>query len=273
MLGKLIKHQLRDTARIIPLSLIVVAFFIIATIISVQAGAGVPVILFAVFLLFTGFLAMYFIIGYCVIRFYKNVYGAEGYLTMTLPVAEKQIYASWTVTGIIWIAIGTVFAVISYFVGMDAIFMFSPDDAGNSEEIAMIMSSGFYIIMILGVFIGSLSILIELYFCTTIAHVKPFRKLGLGSAVLAYIALYGIQLLITMPLTFFVPLSVQYIPGTGWQYANISMVSAMTDLMNPNSFSPEHATIGIAAFFWYLVPLIVLPVLTVRMMREKINLK
>ena len=273
MLGKLVKHQLRDTVRIIPLALIAVAFFLGLTIIAAQAGAHGLTAISASFLLFLGFAVMYFAIGYCVFRFYKSVYGAEGYLTMTLPVTEKQVYASWAITGVIWIVVGTIVALASYYFGMDALLSLSPHTDHATEELAMIMGVHFKVIMILGVLFGSLLILIDLYFCITLAHVKPFRKLGLGSAVLAYIALYGIHTLVSLPLTFYVPLSLQHTPGTGWELVNVTMSSAMPDMVRSTAHAPAPVTIGIAAFFWYIVPLIIMPVITVWLMKKKINLK
>jgi len=194
---------------------------------------------------------------------------------MTLPVTEKQVYTSWVVTGIIWILVGTATALVSYFVGMETLLTIrshAESAAAAAEEINMVMSSGFKMIIFAGTLVGSVVMLLELYFCITIAHVKPFRKLGLGSAVLAYIALYAVHTIVSLLLTFLVPLSVQYTDGIGWQIVNVSMMSIMPDLMGSDP-GGSVIIIGIAAFFWYLVPIIVWPVVTTWLMRKKINLK
>lgn len=46
-------------------------------------------------------------------RFYKNLLGGEGYLMNTLPVSTRQLLASKTIAGVVWMAASAVVSVLS----------------------------------------------------------------------------------------------------------------------------------------------------------------
>ena len=49
-------------------------------------------------------------------RFYKNLLGGEGYLMNTLPVSTRQLLASKTIAGVVWMAASAVVSVLSMLV-------------------------------------------------------------------------------------------------------------------------------------------------------------
>ena len=125
MLGKLLKHEFKATARtMLPMFGVVLLLSLLANLSFAQiadAENGALDILFGLFIfafflgLFTmGVMAMVVMIQ----RFYKNVLGDEGYLTLTLPVNVHEIVWSKLIVSFVWflatglIAIGAVFIAV-----------------------------------------------------------------------------------------------------------------------------------------------------------------
>ena len=125
MLGKLLKHEFKATARtMLPMFGVVLVLSVLANLSFTRIAdtdSGALDILFGLFIvafflgLFTmGVMAMVVMIQ----RFYKNVLGDEGYLTLTLPVNVHEIVWSKLIVSFVWflatglIAIGAVFIAV-----------------------------------------------------------------------------------------------------------------------------------------------------------------
>ncbi len=109
MLGKLIKHEFRATARVFGiLFLVVIAAAVLAgfsfilldsvdmTILNVLAGLIIAAFICSVFASIIGALVI------SVSRFHKNLLSDEGYLTLTLPVSLHQIIWSKLIVSTVW---------------------------------------------------------------------------------------------------------------------------------------------------------------------------
>ena len=125
MLGKLLKHEFRATARtMLPMFGVVVLLSVLANLGFAQiadAENGALDILFGlcIFAFFLGLFTMGVMAMVVMIqRFYKNVLGDEGYLTLTLPVNVHEIVWSKLIVSFVWflatglIAIGAVFIAV-----------------------------------------------------------------------------------------------------------------------------------------------------------------
>ena len=132
MLGKLIKHEFRATARLmLPLALVVLLLSCFTWLSSaiLQGRSYAPFILRLINgLLTSGFVlslivAVVFSVVMMVSRFYKNLMTDEGYLMFTLPVSIHQILWSKLIVATVWfIAVFCVDAlgifIVSYHGGM-----------------------------------------------------------------------------------------------------------------------------------------------------------
>lgn len=107
MLGKLMKYDLKSLNRFL---VIIHAFLLLSAIaasifLSIFPFVAASGIFFGIFLV----LYIFMIAGtsfatniLIAVRFYKNLYSDEGYLTFTLPVTRSQLLLSKTLTGILW---------------------------------------------------------------------------------------------------------------------------------------------------------------------------
>ena len=125
MLGKLLKHEFKATARtMLPMFGVVVLLSVLANLGFAQIADsenGALDILFGLFIfafflgLFTmGVMAMVVMIQ----RFYKNVLGDEGYLTLTLPVNVHEIVWSKLIVSFVWFLVTGLIAMAAVFIAV-----------------------------------------------------------------------------------------------------------------------------------------------------------
>ena len=125
MLGKLLKHEFKATARtMLPMFGVVLVLSVLANLSFTRIAdtdSGALDILFGLFIvafflgLFTmGVMAMVVMIQ----RFYKNVLGDEGYLTLTLPVNVHEILWSKLIVSFVWFLATGLIAIAAVFVAV-----------------------------------------------------------------------------------------------------------------------------------------------------------
>ena len=122
MLLKLCKHEMKASTKIYSIPFIVFAvlsiFVIIFTNLDIEEGNNPLTIIF-------GFLMFFYVVAMCGIflvplicsgiRFKKNLFEEEGYLTNTLPVTANQLVLSKTIVSTLWYIICMLFAAGSLF--------------------------------------------------------------------------------------------------------------------------------------------------------------
>ncbi len=125
MLGKLIKYEFKSTGRmLLPLyGLLLILSFLIrfSTINESNYNTDNPVMqIFAVVIVLAYVLVNFIVvIGTFVViiqRFYKNIFGDEGYLMNTLPVKAWENVASKTIVAFVWSILSGIVAVISFII-------------------------------------------------------------------------------------------------------------------------------------------------------------
>lgn len=274
MLGKLLKHELRATARLIPLMYLAAALLaLIATVLTSLKLTGYDIAAGSL-LMFAGFASL--IVSYIVIimRFYKGIYGNEGYFWMTLPVSQAKLYLSRLIVGFCWTVASSAVAAGGYAYAM---YLFSRNtriDFGiEFEKLVQILTPKVCAVLISIILIQQLYFLVQVNLCITLSNIRPFQSLGLGAAVIAYMIISFIDQIIQGILAMFVPLTVRYTEGVGWSFQNGTMWSSLKTLGYHHTRSLSTPPIGYAGYILYPVLIVVLAILTVKLMRDKVNLK
>jgi hypothetical protein len=284
MLNKLIKYEFRSSSRLIPL--VYLASVLLAAMGAFVALSNNPVLLMIAYILLmlAGSAALTITYVVIIVRFYKGMYGAEGYLAHTLPTDAKILYRSKTIVSFVWIA-GSMIVTSALWCVAGMLFFrainatvsepFSAELTTDfAETFAGIFSAPMIIWLIVTTVIGWLAFLAIVFFCITISTVKPFSRLGIGSSVLAYVAVSIINQIVTVILMTALPLSVKYSVGTGWAFSTQTMWSWFLETITMSSNSPDPGlviSLGISLpsiFFAF-----VLPVFTKRMLERKMILK
>lgn len=120
MLGKLIKYELKATARIL-----LPFYFVLLCISIINRFLYQPGINYGIHGFFNGILILAqitLIIGvlattvlFIIVRFYKNLMTDEGYLMFTLPVNSHQLILSKLIVSLFWLLISIVIIVLSLY--------------------------------------------------------------------------------------------------------------------------------------------------------------
>lgn len=117
MLGKLLKHELKATSRLLlPIFLILAVFTVMDRIVlslNIYKGVLATISGFITFAYGVSILAVIIVTSVFVIyRFYKNLMTDEGYLMFTLPVKTTELINSKLLVAVLWtsVAIAAIFA-------------------------------------------------------------------------------------------------------------------------------------------------------------------
>jgi hypothetical protein len=279
MMGNIIKHELKDTLRIIPWLFLATALFgLIALILS---WIDVPVMKYfsQTLLILAGaatFVLVYVII---VLRFYRSMFGAEGYLTQTLPVSASKLVLAKYVSGVIWVTLATL-VMLAAILGSSLLMtgtsfqdfwaMISqpielPLDDGSTFTISSLLSLISPLLIVMG--ISALYVMAQIYLAITLASTPPFN----GSPVLAipyFLVINFVAQMIDGLLMFLLPLQIMIGDiGNGWTLEFEPMIAWV--------FSEDYSSIGfgISFLFFEIAATVGILVLITWLVKNRVNIK
>lgn len=126
-------------------------------------------------------------------RFKNNIYGRQGYLTMTLPASTHQIILSKLTSAVIWNALAMVTILISFFIiafilgGIQ--FFFSLDLEAFKEVFDLFLQPAYFI----NVAVNALTSVLMIYLAISIGHLAEDYRI-----LLSFVAYFIIQALIVV---------------------------------------------------------------------------
>lgn len=121
MLGKFMKHEFQETARLmIPLNLVILVYTIIGMIMlgsRLLASPSMTILAMVSLMIYMLSLFAIFIVAYVyfTVRFYKTMYTSQGYLTHTLPLTTGMIINTKVLVSLFWIVITVLMTIASVF--------------------------------------------------------------------------------------------------------------------------------------------------------------
>lgn len=131
MLGMLFRYQMKATAKLGAIILVIIALsgvlafilmsfadryysdYSLSVLNTVGEATQLALFMAGAFFTFVPYAATFALFVFIVQRFYKNLYTDEGYLTLTLPVKTSAILASHVLVAILWLTIAVAMTVIS----------------------------------------------------------------------------------------------------------------------------------------------------------------
>lgn len=212
MLSKLMKHEWAATSKLLlPLYIILCIITVLGKILLLAVG---NVDMFSPILgLLTVFYVLYlFIIAavtqiFLIVRFYKNMFTDEGYLTNTLPVTSTQLINSKLIVAFCWNIINIVFITCSIFVIVVSSETIPYIREGLNEAYKAFYSYfGFaptiYIVLtVIATLLSVVYSLLMLYCSIALGH--KFGKHKIIGSFVAYIIIYAINQVIYTAITWF----------------------------------------------------------------------
>lgn len=206
MLGKLLKHEWKATARRFGLFyLILAAVTLFTAVIHAIPSDQVMFAMGEVSLIVVYVLSLFGVVfcsaGMTVVRFYKNMVSDEGYLTFTLPAKVEQLVFAKFLVAVAWQLITVILCIVSLFcvfvVGHVELGVFFEEALSIMKEFGGLVPV-FFIVMLIGimyqVLIYYLSIAIGQLFGTykILASIIAYCVLGFVLEMVMAFALLGI---------------------------------------------------------------------------------
>ena len=141
MLGKLLKYEFKDLGKLfLPLNAIVLAIAVLwaATLAIGIDGSHLGFISTSLMILYVfGIMALFIITAvYLAIRFYKTMYGSQGYLTHTLPAVSSSIVNAKVIAALAWLFLALLICLISILILMLGISGFPDASDFNAFQTA-----------------------------------------------------------------------------------------------------------------------------------------
>lgn len=200
MLGKLLKYEIKSTARLlVPMYIALLLFGVINRllnpfkILDVSNSFNLQTLLsfFSIVLYFgliVGILIMTFVI--MIQRYYKNLLGDEGYLMFTLPVGTWKHVVSKLLVSMLWLILSFITVVCSILI-LANIDNLSGEILNVINQARTYMGSGGLVIIGIYPLIAMIYSIITIYDSISIGHL--FSKHKLLASFGAYIVLYFIN--------------------------------------------------------------------------------
>lgn len=261
MLGKLIKHEWKAVGKV--LAIMHVALILMAVIGKIMLSINV---LREAWPMWSALLCLYILsvmavgVGthiYLAVRFYKNMYTDEGYLSFTLPVKPWEHIFSKTLVSSIWILIDGVVIVASIIIlvmykGMGTEFL-----EGWNEFIAELAAGGMLAVwkvieVVITAVLSLIVIPITYYFSISIGQLFNSHKM-LASVVTYFITINVLQVISTV-------ISTAFMIGTMDWGEETTVMSMYSGILNVGMIEQIVLTVG----FWLIINFI---------MNKKLNLE
>ncbi len=188
MLGKLMKHELRATGRVmLPVLGVLVLLAALSGISAKILDSGVDSdllnilsVLFITAFVLGLFAAMVLALVLMIQRFYKNLMGDEGYLMFTLPAGVDAHIFSKLFVSFIWFAATAVICVLSLFIMMSVNVSFSDMSeafvqfGGMMDQVTQYVSGwnilGYFLEFLVLCFVGSCATCLHFYAAIAAGH-------------------------------------------------------------------------------------------------------
>ncbi|NLX92514.1 MAG: hypothetical protein GXZ02_01375 [Clostridiales bacterium] len=271
MLGKLIKNEFKISANSILNIYLAAAITIVIMLLSYFTKITWISTLSTVALLAISGIAVLITLVAVVSNFYKTLYGAQGYLSFTLPVKSGQLLASKAIVSFAWILLSYIMAVAIwvgvYFyaaakIGQDRITTIKTllqlfEGVPGEKAIKQLLIFACVLVFAqIAVFIA------EIYFAITLANTKTFQKMGMVSAIFIFFAIFIVMQIIIGILTSYVPIALT----VGVDGLMLSFEQSMVNYTGGIS-------IGVTGFIFQIIAATGLFAGTAYLMKNKVNIK
>ena len=191
MLGKLLKYELKATARtFLPLyGAIIILALVNKAFLSFEFEYGMLIGFLTLFGLFIALVVVTLVLT--VTRFYKNLLSSEGYLMFTLPVNADQLIWSKLLVTLLWMVASCAIGVVTFVVLLWQTSIPWQDVLNAVKEVFQAAVDGNYmgviIQFIVAFLLSALGSILMIYASLAIGQLPPFSNNRVASAVVAFI--------------------------------------------------------------------------------------
>ena len=285
MLGKLIKNEFKSSGKVLLYIYLAAGVAALTMMVGYLIKIDWVAIVSTVFLVLIGVAIVIITQVLIIVRFYKSLYGSEGYLSHTLPVKSSSLFSSKVIVSFIWSLVSAL--IMLAIVGMILLSVAYRSNVDISAEISKFLSEAnlpnLHIIeeaaVIFGVMIlfQMLYFLSQVFFSITLANVRPFNELGpVAGSIVIYIVLSIIMQIITTLATFLVPVSFTVdSSGFGFGFSNnyFDFIHSAVNNSAAGANFLQSQGIGIGGVIVEVAATAAFLVITTKLIEKKINIK
>ena len=273
MLNKLLKYEFKATSKLLPVGyLFIVIVFLLGLFAKNVFHAAVAYTLPAILLLLGSIFVLIFTYVVTITRFYKSLFGSEGYLTQTLPVSKAQLLGSRIIVFVVWFIAGT----IAFIAGLFGFLYLLTSDVANVWETIrnVFLSSPWYFgYLLASTIIGAFLFAFEIFFCICLANTSKFLRNNIAFSFVFYIIIMAIVGVVDVLTMMFIPLSIKTDVFTGQTSLMFkTMFSGMAEL-GPSSATSAVTYIGVGSVIFDVILIGVLWALSNHLLKNKVNVK
>lgn len=289
MFGKLLKHELQATSRVMPIVyLVTISLLIIQIFVSMIASDSLSEL--SMIILVLVILAQEIITTSLIVwRFYRSMCSDEAYLTHSLPVKPSSLLLSKILVGWFWSVLSVLISVAGVIVALaesvpdrslsfftrvpEGIHMFA-DIIGLGDQIGP-----YFLVFILLQIISAVLSMETIYFAILAGTSPIFRRVGVFGVVLVGFIEYIALQIISMLSILFIPLSFEMMilneKITGWRFVaervDTSFINTILTMPGESVKLPFRMGIGT----WIVMPVIIVLVflLTTYWIKRRTNLR
>lgn len=280
MLRKLIKYDLRSCMKIFPLILLAMAGLAGLIIIGRAFDISQIQVMATVFLAILGSVAYIASMVVVAMRYYKGLFGAQGYLYQTLPVSAGQLVASKVITAVICIIVGTALLLVSIGTAIFANLHNMADFQWNTffDAVQQVFGSSalpLIIFLLVAIAVGVLLTLSVIFAAISIAHTSTFIKNSFAISIAGYFVINMIVSFIQTFAVMFIPLGIRIGEDGSVRFVTEGMLETLfefgvygTDEAMISSF-----TIGVGNVITDILCIVALICLSVYLLKRKTSVK
>ncbi len=272
MLGKLIKNEFKTSAHSVASIYLAAAITIGIMVLSYFVKIKWISTLSTIALLLISVVSVIITLVAVISNFYKTLYGAQGYLSFTLPVKSGQLLASKAIVSFVWL-LASYIITIAIWIG---VYLYASAMVGENTITAikalMQMIQGMpdtgvikqlIVIVCIMIFAQIAVFIAEIYFALTLANTRAFQKIGMVSALIIFFAVFIVMQVLTGVLTTYVPVSLI----TGTEGLQLTFSQSMIDSTGGG------LTLGITGLVFEVIAAAGLFSVTSYLMKHKVNIK
>ena len=230
MLRKLLKYDFRSSFSIMGIFYLVMAGAFLLGLLFKQLKVQQLLGGMAAVLMIAGISVIFAALAIAVVRFHKNLYGAEGYLMQTLPVGKGSLILSKAITAYALLLVGGAGTILAI-----AGFLYLIEGESLMELVKLLFGDLFLpvlVYVIVMALVQMAAVIGEIFAAVTLANTRPFIKNNILFAVVFFFAGNMLVSLLEMAGLFFIPLGLRF----SVQGAALTFETTLSSLMEAGYF-------------------------------------
>ncbi len=273
MLGKLMKHEFRSSAHSVMNIYIAAVVTLAVMLLSYAVKVTWVGVIGSIALIIIGLICVVITLVAVVTNFNRTLYGAEGYLSYTLPVKSSALLTAKAIVSFVWVLLSYLFMIATFFIVFAYIQSSIGEEVGSMVDM-LTVTVGLpslkaigkaLAVLAVGMFIQIAVFVAIVFFAVTISNIRPFQRFGIFSALVTFFLIYLIMQALLYVATSYVPLTV--VIDTAGKIA-FSFTTSMAA-----TGAQQGMVIGVAGFVIELLIAVGLFAATNALMKTKVNIK